>query len=161
MRRRKSFLPDPKPAGSPRVKGRAHQLRPSRSRRPEAPRGPGPRGRRASPGRGRPFRPQDFYSAELRVSPGAGPVAPVIAPRAGTSRPVVLGCCRCPRARPGLTGAPGPPPADSKPVLGPARGAWPAWKPAPSLPRSARPERGCPTPSATRETREAGLAGGR
>ncbi|XP_065762956.1 tetratricopeptide repeat protein 6 [Muntiacus reevesi] len=120
-----------KPSGSPRVKGRAP---PTATLPQPAPQGaPRPPGRRevVAPGKGRPFRPQDFYlrsSAFLRHRPQK---PPVIAPRAGTSRPVVLMPPRVPtgkaRAR---RGSRSPPPADSKPVLDPARGRVASLEPA-------------------------------
>uniref|UniRef100_A0AC11BI69 Tetratricopeptide repeat domain 6 n=1 Tax=Ovis aries TaxID=9940 RepID=A0AC11BI69_SHEEP len=126
-----SRVGSPKPAGSPRVKGRA---RPTATLPQPAPRGaprpPGPR-EVAAPGKGRPFRPQDFYlrsSAFLRRRPQK---PPVIAPRAGTSRPVVLMPPRVPTGKARAhRGSRTPPPADSKPVLDPARGRVASLEPA-------------------------------
>ncbi|KAB0348101.1 hypothetical protein FD754_012958 [Muntiacus muntjak] len=120
-----------KPSGSPRVKGRAPPTATLPQPAPQgAPRRPGRR-EVVAPGKGRPFRPQDFYlrsSAFLRHRPQK---PPVIAPRAGTSRPVVLMPPRLPtgkaRAR---RGSRSPPPADSKPVLDPARGRVASLEPA-------------------------------
>ncbi|XP_066200623.1 actin nucleation-promoting factor WASL-like [Saccopteryx leptura] len=79
----------------------------------------------AAPGELRPFRPQDFYlrsSAFLRHRPLKEP--PVIATRAGTSRPVVLVPPPAPRRKPGARRdprSPRPPGADRD--LQPARGS--------------------------------------
>ncbi|KAF4018029.1 hypothetical protein G4228_009399 [Cervus hanglu yarkandensis] len=120
-----------KPSGSPRVKGR---VPPTATLPQPAPQGaPRPPGRRevVAPGKGRPFRPQDFYlrsSAFLRHRPQK---PPVIAPRAGTSRPVVLMPPRVPTGKARAhRGSRSPPPADSKPVLDPARGRVPSLEPA-------------------------------
>ncbi|KAG5198250.1 hypothetical protein JEQ12_007940 [Ovis aries] len=126
-----SRVGSPKPAGSPRVKGRAHPTATLPQPAPRgAPRPPGPR-EVAAPGKGRPFRPQDFYlrsSAFLRRRPQK---PPVIAPRAGTSRPVVLMPPRVPTGKARAhRGSRTPPPADSKPVLDPARGRVASLEPA-------------------------------
>ncbi|XP_070334107.1 tetratricopeptide repeat protein 6 isoform X3 [Odocoileus virginianus] len=126
-----SRVGSPKPSGSPRVKGR---VPPTATLPQPAPQGaPRPPGRRevVASGKSRPFRPQDFYlrsPAFLRHGPQR---PPVIAPRAGTSRPVVLLPPRVPvvKAR-AHRGSSSPPPADSKPVLDPARGRVPSLEPA-------------------------------
>ncbi|XP_007465900.1 PREDICTED: uncharacterized protein LOC103072888 [Lipotes vexillifer] len=113
-----------KPPGSPRAKGRA----PLAAALPQpAPRGaarpPGPSEAAAS-GKTRPFCPQDFYlrsSAFLRPRPLKKP--PVIASRAGTSRPVVLMPPPAPRGKVRAhLGARSPRPAGSKLVFDPAGG---------------------------------------
>ncbi|XP_042845521.1 tetratricopeptide repeat protein 6 isoform X1 [Panthera tigris] len=113
----------PKPSGSPRAKS---PTTPAAALPQQAPRGAArPRGpsEAATPGKTRPFRPQDFYlrsSAFLRHRPQKKP--PVIASRAGTSRPVVLMPPPAPRERPGPRRGPrSPRPTASKPVLHPAR----------------------------------------
>ncbi|GAB5572808.1 tetratricopeptide repeat protein 6 isoform X3 [Prionailurus iriomotensis] len=111
-----------KPSGSPRAKS---PTTPAAALPQQAPRGaarpPGP-SEAATPGKTRPFRPQDFYlrsSAFLRHRPQKKP--PVIASRAGTSRPVVLMPPPAPRERPGPRRGPrSPRPTASKPVLHPA-----------------------------------------
>ncbi|TEA31427.1 hypothetical protein DBR06_SOUSAS15310030 [Sousa chinensis] len=121
-----------KPPGSPRAKGRA----PLAAALPQpAPRGaarpPGPSEAAAS-GKTQPFCPQDFYlrsSAFLRHRPQKKP--PVIASRAGTSRPVVLMPPPAPRGKVRAhQGARSPRPAGSKPVLDPAGGRDASQEPA-------------------------------
>ncbi|XP_059860639.1 tetratricopeptide repeat protein 6 [Delphinus delphis] len=121
-----------KPPGSPRAKGRA----PLVAALPQpAPRGaarpPGPSEAAAS-GKTQPFCPQDFYlrsSAFLRHRPQKKP--PVIASRAGTSRPVVLMPPPAPRGKVRAhQGARSPRPAGSKPVLDPAGGRDASQEPA-------------------------------
>uniref|UniRef100_A0A8C3YDX3 Tetratricopeptide repeat domain 6 n=1 Tax=Catagonus wagneri TaxID=51154 RepID=A0A8C3YDX3_9CETA len=122
-----------KPSGSPRAKARAA---PAAALRQPAPRGagqpPGP-SQAAAPGKTRPFCPQDFYSrssAFLRHPPLKKP--PVIASRAGTSRPVVLRPLPARREKaPARRGPRSPRPAASKPVQDPARGRDASQRPAP------------------------------
>lgn len=119
---RASCAGPPKPSGSPRAKS---PTTPAAALPQQAPRGaarpPGP-SEAATPGKTWPFRPQDFYlrsSAFLRHRPQKKP--PVIASRAGTSRPVVLMPPPAPRGRPGPRRGPrSPRPTASKPVLHPA-----------------------------------------
>lgn len=122
------------PSGTPRAKGPATaaaallQQAPQVAARPSGPR------EGAAPGKTRPFRPQDFYlrsSAFLRHRPHKKP--PVIATRAGTSRPVVLRPPPAPRGKPGaLWGRWSPRPLGLKRALEPA--------PAPARGRDAQPE---------------------
>ncbi|KAM9093617.1 uncharacterized protein AAG666_012935 [Megaptera novaeangliae] len=121
-----------KPSGSPRAKGHA----PLAAALPQpAPRGaarpPGP-SEAVAPGKTRPFCPQDLYlrsSAFLRHRPQKKP--PVIASRAGTSRPVVLMPPPAPRGKARAhRGARSPRPAGSKPVLDPAGGRDASQEPA-------------------------------
>ncbi|XP_057580874.1 tetratricopeptide repeat protein 6 [Hippopotamus amphibius kiboko] len=124
-----------KPSGSPRAEGRAP---PAAALLPPAPRGaarpPGP-SEAAAPGKTRPFCPQDFYSrssAFLRHRPEKKP--PVIASRAGTSRPVVLMPPPVPRGKARAhQGARSPRPAGFEPLLGPAPGRDASQEPGPRL----------------------------
>ncbi|XP_060149591.1 tetratricopeptide repeat protein 6 [Globicephala melas] len=121
-----------KPPDSPRAKGRA----PLDAALPQpAPRGAArPRGpsEAAASGKTQPFCPQDFYlrsSVFLRHWPQKKP--PVIASRAGTSRPVVLMPPPAPRGKVRAhQGARSPRPAGSKPVLDPAGGRDASQEPA-------------------------------
>lgn len=112
-----------KPSGSPlRAKG---PTTPAAALRQQAPRGaarPPGQSEAATPGKTRPFRPQDFYlrsSAFLRYRPQK---PPVIASRAGTSRPIVPMPPPAPRERPGPRLAPrSPRTTGANPVPQPAR----------------------------------------
>ncbi|XP_022375539.1 tetratricopeptide repeat protein 6 [Enhydra lutris kenyoni] len=112
-----------KPSGSPRAKGPTTltaallQQAPRGAARPPAP------SEEAAPGKTRRFRPQDFYlrsSAFLRHPLPKKP--PVIASRAGTSRPLVLMPPPAARERPGAPlGGRSPRPTGPKPVPHPGR----------------------------------------
>ncbi|XP_023377408.1 tetratricopeptide repeat protein 6 [Pteropus vampyrus] len=134
------------PSGTPRAIGPATAAAALLQQAPQvATRSSGPR-EGAAPGKTRPFRPQDFYlrsSAFLRHRPHKKP--PVIATRAGTSRPVVLRPPPAPREKPGaLWGRWSPRPLGLKRALEPA--------PAPARGRDAQPE---PTrPAETLKARE-------
>ncbi|ELK11309.1 hypothetical protein PAL_GLEAN10008476 [Pteropus alecto] len=134
------------PSGTPRAIGPATAAAGLLQQAPQvATRSSGPR-EGAAPGKTRPFRPQDFYlrsSAFLRHRPHKKP--PVIATRAGTSRPVVLRPPPAPREKPGaLWGRWSPRPLGLKRALEPA--------PAPARGRDAQPE---PTrPAETLKARE-------
>ncbi|XP_077625369.1 tetratricopeptide repeat protein 6 [Crocuta crocuta] len=131
-----------KPSGSPlRAKG---PTTPAAALRQQAPRGaarPAGPSEAATPGKTRPFRPQDFYlrsSAFLRYRPQK---PPVIASRAGTSRPIVPMPPPAPRERPGPRLAPrSPRTTGAKPVPQPAREGDAKREGSVSLPREgARP----------------------
>lgn len=113
----------PKPSGSPRAKGSTTQPAALLQRAPRgAVRPPAP-SQEAAPGKTRRFRPQDFYvrsSAFLRHPLPKKP--PVIASRAGTSRPLVLMPPPAARERPGARlGGRSPRPTGLKPVPHPGR----------------------------------------
>ncbi|XP_035584032.1 tetratricopeptide repeat protein 6 isoform X3 [Zalophus californianus] len=112
-----------KPSRSPRAKG---PTTPAAALLQQAPRGavrPSAPSEVAAPGKTRPFRPHDFYlrsSAFLRHQPQKKP--PVIASRAGTSRPLVPMPPPAARERPGARLGPrSPRPTGPKPVLYPGR----------------------------------------
>lgn len=112
-----------KPSGSPRAKGPTTLTAALLQQAPRgAARSPAP-SEEAAPGKTRRFRPQDFYmrsSAFLRHPLPKKP--PVIASRAGTSRPLVLMPPPAARERPGARlGARSPRPTGLKPVPHPGR----------------------------------------
>uniref|UniRef100_A0A8D0RUP4 UDP-N-acetylglucosamine--peptide N-acetylglucosaminyltransferase SPINDLY n=1 Tax=Sus scrofa TaxID=9823 RepID=A0A8D0RUP4_PIG len=137
-----------KTSGSPRAKGPAAPDAALRQPVPRDTARPPGQSQAAAPGKTQPFCPQDFYlrsSAFLRHPPLKKP--PVIASRAGTSRPVVLRPPPARREKAPARGVPSPRPAARIPVQGPARGREASQRPAPLGKARRAPERKSSSPS--------------